>query len=117
MRPADRRREAGTSITGTQDLATGDVLGNVNIRDSADGQRLASLPEGGSGFSSLAFSPSGHILAIGGGNGNITLLRLDFTDLTPQFFTNLICGKVHGNVTQTEWADYVPGQPYQQTCP
>src|SRR5881396_1305000 len=63
-----------------------------------DGQRLASLPEGGSGFSSLAFSPSGHILAIGGGNGNITLLRLDFTGLTPQFFTNLICGKAHGNM-------------------
>jgi hypothetical protein len=32
-------------------------------------------------------------------------------------FTDLICGKVHGNMTRTEWADYVPDQPYQQTWP
>jgi WD40 repeat protein len=98
-------------------LVTGDRLGNVNLWNTANGQRLASLPEAGGAVVSLTFSPSGQVLAIGSLNGNIALLRQNLTDLTQQFFTHLICGKVRGNMTRAQWAEYAPGQPYQQTCP
>jgi WD40 repeat protein len=96
-------------------LVTGDRVGNVGAWDTVSGQRFANLPEGGS-ITSLAFPPHGQMLAIGGVNGNIVLLRLNLTHLTQRLFTHLICGKVRGNMTRAQWADYAPGQPYQKTC-
>ena len=97
-------------------LVTGDSLGDVGIWNTANGQRFANLVEG-STVSSLAFPPHGHALAIAGLNGNIVLVWQDLTNLTQCFFVHLICGEVRGNMTQAQWAEYAPGQPYQKTCP
>ncbi len=99
-----------------QTLVTGDYVGNVGIWSAVTRQQSANLAEG-STVASLAFSPHGHVLAIGGMNGNIVLLWQNLTNLTPRFFMHLICGKVRGNMTQAQWAQYAPGQPYQKTCP
>ena len=80
-----------------------------------NGQQFARLGESGP-VNSLAFSPDGSVLAIGGLNGNIVLLRQSLTDLTQRFFTHLICEKVRENITPDQWAQYAPGQPYQRTC-
>ena len=95
-------------------LVTGDALGDVGIWNAANGQRFANLAEGGA-VASLAFSSHGPLLAIGGLNGNIVLLRQDLASLN-QGFTQLICSKVRGNMTQAQWEAYAPGQPYQKTC-
>ncbi len=96
-------------------LVAGDSLGKVSIWSAANGQLFARLSESGL-VGSLAFSPDGQVLAIGGENGNIVVLQ-NLTNLTQRFFMHLICGKVQGNMTQAQWAEYAPGQPYQKTCP
>jgi WD40 repeat protein len=96
-------------------LVTGDYVGNVSIWNAANEHRFASLAEGGT-VGSLAFRPHGQVLAIGDRNGNITLLWQTLTNLTQRVFTHLICGKVRGNMTPVQWTEYVPGEPYQQTC-
>jgi len=101
---------------GGQTLVTGDSMGNVGIWDAADRQQLARLSEVGL-VTSLAFSSNGPVLAIGVLNGDVVLLRENLTDLNLGHFRQLVCGKVQGNLTQTQWEDYAPGQPYQKTCP
>ena len=96
-------------------LVTGDYLGNVGIWSVANWQRLANLVEG-SAVTSMAFSPHSLVLAIASLDGNIALLRQDLANLTQPFFMHLICGKVRGNMTRAQWAEYAPGQPYQKTC-
>jgi WD40 repeat protein len=97
-------------------VATGDSQGNVGILNAANGQRLANLTAGDV-VTSLAFSSDGRVLAIGGLNGDIVLQWQNLANLTQHYFMQLICGKVQGNITQAQWADYAPGQPYQRTCP
>ena len=71
----------------------------------------------GSAVGSLAFSSHGQVLAIAGQDGNIMLLWQNLANLSQRYFMQLICGKVRGNMSQAQWAEYVPGQPYQKTCP
>jgi len=97
-------------------LVTGDSLGDVDLWNTAYRQRVANLVEG-STIASLAFRPHGQVFAIARLNGNIVLVWQDFTNLTKRFFMHLICGRVRGNMTQAQWAEYAPGQPYQKTCP
>jgi hypothetical protein len=97
-------------------LVTGDSLGNVIIWNAVSGQQLARLSENGT-VDGLAFSRDGQVLAIGSQNGNVVLLWQNLANLTQRFFTRLICGKIRGNMTQAQWAEYAPGQPYQKTCP
>ena len=98
-------------------LVTGDQFGNVDFWNPDNRQLLASLPETGGGIVSLAFPASGQVLAIGAENSTITLLRQNPAEFTLQHFRNLICGKVRGNITPAQWAEYANGQPYQKTCP
>ena len=102
---------------GSPVLTTGDSLRNVDFWDAGNGHLIADLPEADGGVNSLAFAPSGKVLAIGGENGSIVLLRQNLADLSLQFFTHLVCGKVRNNLTRAEWAEYAPGQAYQKTCP
>jgi WD40 repeat protein len=97
-------------------LVTGDSSGKVSIWNTADGQQFASMAEAGA-VNSLAFPPHGHVLAIALQNGNIRLVRQNLADLSQRFFLHLICGKVQEDMTQDQWAAYIPGQPYQKTCP
>ena len=97
-------------------LVTGDPLGNVGIWNPGDRQRVAILTEGGP-VTSLAFSSHYPVLAIGGLDGSIVILRQNLADLTQRQFVQLVCGKVQESMTQAQWADYAPGQEYQRTCP
>jgi hypothetical protein len=97
-------------------LVTGDSLGNVDIWNAANGQRFANLNEGRA-VTSLALSSDGRVLAIGGLTGDVVLLRQNLANLTRGYFMQLVCGKLRGNMTTAQWAEYAPGQPYQKTCP
>ena len=97
-------------------FVAGDSVGGVGVWNAANWQRFADLTESGA-VSSLAFAPSDQVLAIASLNGNIVLLRQNLANLTPLLFTHLICDKVRVEMTQAQWEKYVPGQPYQATCP
>ena len=94
-------------------LVTGDISGTVNIWKKDDWQRFARLGESGA-ITSLTFSPRSHVLAIGSLGGSIVLLRQNLINLTPAFFSDLICGAIRENLG-IQLAQYPPGQPYQ--CP
>jgi len=96
-------------------LVTGTSLGDAGIWNADDGQQFANLGEGSEVFG-VAFSPDGQVLAIGSENGSVMLLRQTVSNPTQRFFVHVICGKVRGNMTRAQWANYVPGQPYQKTC-
>lgn len=97
-------------------LLTADNRGNVDVWNVATGQLFARLTEAGP-VTTVLFAPHGPDVAIGGENGQITLLRQDLTNFSPEFYRRLICGEVRGNLTPAQWAQYAPGQPYQKTCP
>jgi WD40 repeat protein len=97
-------------------FVAGDSLGGVGVWNAANWQRFADLTESGA-VSSLAFAPHDQVLAIASLNGNTELLWQNLANLTPLRFTHLICDKVRVEMTQAQWEKYVPGQPYQETCP
>ena len=98
-------------------LAADGVAGTVDIWDVANNQQLASLTEEIGKNEVLAFSPSSAILAIAGGDGQVALVRQNFSKLTKQYFASLICGEVRRNLTPNQWAEYAPGQARKNTCP
>ncbi len=102
-----------------QAIVTGDSAGNVGIWNADSRQLFGSLAEGNTGgaIGSVTFSPDGRAVAAGQTNGGIVLLRQNLSDPSQRFFTHLICGKIRKNMTRNQWTQYVPGQPYQKTCP
>ncbi len=59
----------------------------------------------------IVFSPDGKILASGGHDGIIVLW-----DLSTQSWINKTCQRIGRNITQAEWSQYFPGEPYRTTC-
>jgi WD40 repeat protein/energy-coupling factor transporter ATP-binding protein EcfA2 len=99
-------------------LVAGDYLGDAAIWNTSSWQPIADLTEasGGSPVTSAAFSKNNQILALGYENRSIAFFPKQPWNLTQGAFKNLICDEVHANMTPSQWAAYVPGQPYKKTC-
>jgi WD40 repeat protein len=65
----------------------------------------------------VAFSPSGHTMATGGGD-NIVILH-DITKLNDlrDHAVDRACQRTGRGLNRDEWAHYISGVPYEQTCP
>ena len=63
------------------------------------------------GVGGLAFTPDGQTLLSGGGEGVVRQWDMD-----PASWRERACRVVGRNMTQSEWAEYMPGVPYHKTC-
>jgi WD40 repeat protein len=113
---------AGGAVTsvalGSRILAAAGTQGEVSLWNPGTGELLASVPEGSSGTAlSVALSPDGQVLAVGGASPGVALVRLSLARLTAPAAQRLICGAVRAGLTRAAWAAAAPGQPYQRACP
>jgi len=72
---------------------------------------LATLTGPAQAIFSVAFSPNGQTLAAGSQDHTVRLWNT-----SPQSTAALICATTGTSITPHEWAQYVPGRPYQPPC-
>jgi len=82
-----------------------------DISDLTTPKQLVTLEGSDSFINSVAFSPSGKILASRSNDGTITLWDLD-----PVSWVTKACQRVGRNFTRAEWAQYFPSEEYRKTC-
>jgi WD40 repeat protein len=95
-------------------LATADGDKTVTLWSIADPSRPGSLGSltGPSGtVFSVAFSPSGNILAAGSQDDTTRLWQA-----TTAAAARYVCSITGSPITQAEWAQYIPGLPYNPPC-
>jgi WD40 repeat protein len=102
-------------------LATGSADRTVILWDIADltRPRRLGLPLTGhnSDVVSLAFSPDGRTLATGDADGTILLWNVTRLSDLRGLATERACAKTGRGLDRDEWARYIPGLAYQNTCP
>jgi len=72
---------------------------------------LATLTGPAQAVAAVAFSPNGQTLAAGSQDHTARLW-----DTSPQTAAKLICATTGTPITPREWAQYIPGRPYQPPC-
>jgi WD40 repeat protein len=72
--------------------------------------KLHAANPGGSTYA-VAFSPDGATLAAGGSTAQVVLWNA-----SPQKAADAVCASGGDRLTSAEWAQYVPGAPYHDTC-
>ncbi len=65
----------------------------------------------------IAFSPDGHSLASASLDQTVQVRGPLPSSVTPSAVFARLCGVVRRNLSSTEWNEFLPGQPYEKTCP
>jgi WD40 repeat protein len=98
-----------------QTLAVGVTDGTVwlwNVASPAHPVLIATLTSPANHVYGLAFSPSGAQLAATSFEGTVHLW-----DTSPSDALSVVCTLTGQQLTEAEWASYVPGVPYRASCP
>ncbi|MGH3754968.1 MAG: WD40 repeat domain-containing protein [Pseudonocardiaceae bacterium] len=66
---------------------------------------------------SVAFAPDGHTLATASDDQTVRLWDLTGINDLLSHPVERACSFTHGGLDHGEWAHYIPGSPYQNTCP
>jgi WD40 repeat protein len=99
-------------------LAAGTSAGQVEFIDVGTGERIGEPVSGQRDWvNSVAFAPDGETLVAGSEDGSIDLLGTpawtdDVADLG-----NKLCRTAGRGLTASEWAEFVPFEPYEPGCP
>jgi len=94
-------------------LASSSYDNTIVVWDMASGLPLVTFNSSALNYS-VAFSPDGNILASGGMLDGSS--RIFLWDMNPQNWIAIACEQAGRNLTQAEWEQYFPGEPYRQTC-
>ncbi len=94
-------------------LAASDIGGDIRLWDVATQQLIGQPIKGHTNIvTSVLFSPDGKTLYSSSLDGTIRTW-----DVNPDSWRARACELTRRNLTQAEWAQYLPGEPYRQTCP
>jgi WD40 repeat protein len=93
-------------------LASGDYLGEIRLWDAETLSPLGDHIPTGSSVDVLRFGPDGATLASGHGDGSVQLW-----ELSPEAWVEKLCAAAGRDLTEDEWAEFVPGAEYEPTCP
>jgi WD40 repeat protein len=98
-------------------LASGSADRTVRLWDVAT-QRPLGQPLRGHGdrVSSVAFSPDGKTLASSSWDRTLRFWDAILWSSSFQALKNAVCKHVHRNLSQAEWSEFLPGEPYRRTC-
>ena len=98
-------------------LASGDDNGQVVFFVLADG-KTTTINEPRGPVHALAFSRDGKTLAIVDNEGQIVFVGWSAWDATATQVERQLCQELGDvDMTPTQWAAYIPDQPYYRTCP
>jgi WD40 repeat protein/transcriptional regulator with XRE-family HTH domain len=93
-------------------LASGGLNAPVRLWDIAAGPQGAVLTGSGQTVTSLVFTPDGRHLFAAGTDGTIRLWDVDLGG-----WPQRACQLANRNLSRKEWQQYLPGVPYEKTCP
>jgi WD40 repeat protein/DNA-binding SARP family transcriptional activator len=92
-------------------IVTTSLDGTVRFWDAGTGDELQVIRGPSGGIWAAMYSPDeGRILALG--RGAVQQYYTHWEDLVA-----IACERVSRNLTPAEWEDYLPRQPYRETCP
>jgi WD40 repeat protein len=97
-------------------LAVVDAAGEVQLWSLASSEQLGPAVTTGSTTFAAQFDSTGSLLATSDQAGTIVLWPQILWDGTLHGFESDLCPRVGRNLTEVEWRQYLPGQPYQAVC-
>jgi len=103
----------GSTLAVGGDVVNGVSAGSVSLWDVSDPARPRQLGQplaAGDNVSSVALSPSGTTMAVGGSDGTQVWNR------DVRYAINRICSQTAGELTPQQWRQYVPQLPYNPPC-